>query len=176
MAVMWSSALRASRTSSSLSRSYYSYIQQDRYWAYQDSMGSDNMADIALLTAQISSVIASIVGICILIYLIFSFLKLTPDRFRTLIILSIIFFFIVIIGVSTMTVYHLTYSSPSQELHELTENGWYIFMFLSLIFLIIESLKLSSFEDSMIKNINDKNMKIYHPFSVSSCSSCDGEL
>jgi len=112
-------------------------------------MGSDNMADIALLTAQISSVIASIVGICILIYLIFSFLKLTPDRFRTLIILSIIFFFIVIIGVSTMTVYHLTYSSPSQELHELTENGWYIFMFLSLIFLIIESLKLSSFGKSI---------------------------
>ena len=107
------------------------------------------MAGIALLTAQISSLIASIVGICVLVYFIFSFLKLTPDRFRTLIILSIIFFFIVVIGVSTMTIYHFTYSFASQELHELTENGWYILMFLSLAFSIIESLKLSSFGKSI---------------------------
>ena len=106
------------------------------------------MADPILLTAQISSSLTSLVGIAILIYLIVSVTKLGPDRFRNIIILSMLFFLVVVVGVSTMTVYHLTEGSSLQSLHELTENGWYIFMFLSLVFSILLSLKLRSFAKS----------------------------
>ena len=103
------------------------------------------MADPILLTAQISSVITSVIGIIILIYFILSFMKLTPDPFRNLIIFSIVFFAIFVISVSTMSIYHLTEGSSFQSLHELSEMGWIISMFIILILSIVESVRLRSF-------------------------------
>ena len=103
------------------------------------------MAETALLIAQISASLTSLAGIITVITLLIAVTKLSSGRFRSLVLGSVISVLIAIIGVSAMTMYHLTEETALTDLHETSENVWYIGMFIWLILSMIISWKFISF-------------------------------
>src|SRR3989344_7960382 len=89
-----------------------------------------------LFIAQASSIITTLVGIIALIYIIHTVHYLANDSFRKIISSLGVFLFITIIGVASMTAYHLAYGN---EIEESLEILWYIFLFIAIIYSYYES-------------------------------------
>jgi len=105
-----------------------------------------------LLIAQVTSAITSILGI-IAIYLTFRAAKgLLAGDFKNLIKISGLFLIVVVIGVISMTLYHLM---EGNEIAEKAELIWYTFIYISLIFSLYESYRVIKFG----KFINKPNLK-----------------
>ena len=100
------------------------------------------MADTALLIAQISSILTVLAGIYATILTIKAASGLADDGFKRLILHSVIFLILSIIGTVSMAYYHITERGVYSET---AENIWYAFMFLALIFSLYKSYKFAEF-------------------------------
>ena len=100
------------------------------------------MALTMLFVAQASSAITTLIGIFALYLVIKSSLGLLEGDFRKTIILSSVFIALTLIGIVAMTLYHFT---EGKEIAKTFELIWYIFIFASLLFSILESYKIIQF-------------------------------
>ncbi len=101
-----------------------------------------------LLIAQVSSSITSILGI-IAIFMIFRAIKgLVSDEFKQLITYASIFLIITTLAVISMTFYHILNGT---ELSEKLELIWYVGIFISILFSLVESYKIISFGKNFVK-------------------------
>jgi len=101
------------------------------------------MEETILLIAQVSSALTSLAGILSLIYLVYAIKKILPGEFRNALFLSLVFLIAAVIGISSMAIYHFTENHfVYGNMHVITDNVWYSFMFLALAFSLFESWKL----------------------------------
>jgi len=113
-----------------------------------------------LIIAQSTSVLTTIVGIISLISIIKLTKHLQDSSFREIFSSLGLFFFVTLIGVASMTIYHFLYGN--EELAESAEQLWYAFMFTSLIISVYGSYIAMSFGKSIheiIRKVNKKRKK-----------------
>ncbi len=91
--------------------------------------------------SQISTVLTTLLGIVALIYITKSKNKLSEGDIRKFASSFIIFFIALLVGVSSMTAYHLT-ESASENISGIAEIVWYIFMFLAFTYACAGSIRL----------------------------------
>ena len=103
------------------------------------------IAEIISNVTQFSALLATIVGIIIVILAIRAASRFSPGEFRRISIASVIFVVIVVVGVSAMTLYHFTENYGYEELSEISESVWYILMFIALIVSCVEALMYARF-------------------------------
>ena len=96
----------------------------------------------SLLVAQISSTAASVIGLVAFVYACAAFSKLTTGRLRDAILRTALFTLVIVLGVSSMTFYHLTQNTAHEDVSELVENFWYVFMFTAFILSCFESFSI----------------------------------
>lgn len=101
------------------------------------------MVDTILLIAQISSSLTVLMGIIAIIFTISALKGLADDSFKTLIKRIAIFLVISLIGIASMTLYHIADSFGGLE-NALTI--WYIFMFVAIVYSIYDSYSIIKFE------------------------------
>ena len=104
--------------------------------------------ELVMLATQSSATLTTLLGIAALVFVIMAFKKLLSGEFRNLVISSMIFIFIFLAGVTSMTLYHLTEETPYYALHEIFDNAWYVLVFIALIFSCVESVQLLRFGKS----------------------------
>lgn len=113
-----------------------------------------------LIIAQSTSVLATIVGIISLISIIRVTNHLEEGSFREIFSSLGIFFFVTLIGVFSMTIYHFLYGD--EGLAENAEQSWYAFMFTSLFISIYGSyvaIKFGKSIHSIVEKITNKKHK-----------------
>jgi|SRR3989344_2513489 len=104
-----------------------------------------------LFVAQASSVLTTLVGIVALIYIIRTVHHLENDSFRSIISSLGVFLFITLIGVASMTVYHLVSNSGNERLLENAEILWHAFLFTAIIYSYYESYIAIKFGKSIMR-------------------------
>ncbi|PIN86938.1 hypothetical protein COV19_01945 [Candidatus Woesearchaeota archaeon CG10_big_fil_rev_8_21_14_0_10_44_13] len=100
------------------------------------------MADLILLITKASATLTTLSGLLAAALLFISARKLAKDSFREIIMRSFLFILMILIGVTSMTIYHFT---DGTEFAEKAEIAWYALMFLSIIFSCFVSVKIASF-------------------------------
>jgi len=95
-----------------------------------------------LLVAQISSVGASLTGVVALAFVIRALSRLTGGQLRDAILRTTLFTLVVVLGVSSMTLYHLTEGTAHENFSELVEKFWYLLMFTAFILSSFESIAI----------------------------------
>ena len=101
--------------------------------------------EIISYVTQFSALLATVVGIIIVMLAIRAASRFSPGEFRRISIASVIFVVIVVVGVSAMTLYHFTENYGYEELSEISESIWYILMFIALIVSCVEALMYARF-------------------------------
>ena len=101
------------------------------------------MEEAILLTAQISSGLTVLIGIFALIFTLNAAKGLAEDSFKTFVKRMAVFLIIGLIGIVSMTTYHIADSFGGLEI---ASSIWYIFMFIALIYSIYDSYEIIKFE------------------------------
>ncbi|MBI4146378.1 hypothetical protein HY489_03505 [Candidatus Woesearchaeota archaeon] len=103
------------------------------------------MMDIPSFISQVSSVIASGLGLVLLVRILeddyLAFKRLSPGPLRTTLLVSTLFIFSALGGIIFMTVYHLA-ENIAPNVSEAVEAAWYVFMFIGLFTSVLESLQI----------------------------------
>ncbi|PIN74144.1 hypothetical protein COV20_00840 [Candidatus Woesearchaeota archaeon CG10_big_fil_rev_8_21_14_0_10_45_16] len=102
------------------------------------------MEETILLIAQVSASLTTILGAVALFYVIQAVRSLLPGELRKIMMLSAVAFGVALLGLSSMTVFHLLEES-SHEIAEVMEFFWYLLMFLALLIFCYESWQIASF-------------------------------
>ncbi len=104
-----------------------------------------------LAIAQVSSVITSIMGIVILGYVVNVLRHLLKDDFRKIFSVQGIFFLVALVGVMLMTVYHVVDGTYYERYSDILDDGWFLFMFLSMPIALYNSSVIIKFGRSVEK-------------------------
>ncbi|HII15225.1 MAG TPA: hypothetical protein HA362_02835 [Nanoarchaeota archaeon] len=103
------------------------------------------MENIITLIAQASATLTTLMGIAALVLIFIASSKLAKDEFRSMILSTFWLVLIALVGVTSMTIYHFVEDLGNYSLAELTENIWYAFMMISLVFSCYVSQRIASF-------------------------------